>query len=172
MKHVKRGARYLRVCAPSSSEREGGSWSRAHGGRWNPKAEFGALYLSATIETARASAEKHVRDLFGDAISIYDLAPKARPELHVLEVQEHRFVDAVTDAGIAELKLPKTFPRNSRHAPCQDAARAAYEAGEAGIAARSAAYPTGEELAIFERFIATLTALRERVEFPDWFEAT
>jgi hypothetical protein len=84
-------------------------------------------------------------------------------------------VDAVTDRGLASLELPTTYPLDARgkvipHTTCQPLSQRAWDAGEPGIACRSAAGTApkdGEELALFAR--------RHRLRgqsakpFVDWF---
>lgn len=170
MKHVRRGGEYLRVCNGAWRDPSDTTYARAKGGRWNPRGEFGALYLNANVETARANALRHIRDLFGSSVTIYDLLPSARPALQVYAVKDRAFVDAVTSVGIAALHLPKNFPHNLRHKPCQDAARRAYAAREAGVASRSAVFDAGEELAIFDTFVMRIATKGERRAFDAWYE--
>ena len=86
-----------------------------------------------------------------------------------------RYVDAVSARGLASLDLPPTLPAGrARPAVGRSAARpigaAAWEAGEPGIACRSAAPgapPGGEELALFDRGCACAAAGRQR--FERWY---
>lgn len=142
------------------------------GGRWNPPASFPVVYLCASLEVARANVH---RKLSGQPYGPEDLDPEAAPVLVATPVREDSFVDAVTDAGCASLGLPKSYPRTSRgrwigHERCQPIGQAAWDAGEPGIAARSAASGAprrGEELAFFTRR-RRLRAVRT-LGFDDWF---
>lgn len=68
-------------------------------------------------------------------------------------------MDAVTDNGLKSLELPASYPLDAGgetvpHDACQPIGQRAWEAGEPGIACRSAAPaapPSDEELAYFGR---------------------
>lgn len=174
MNHVRRGGEYYRVCDPSWADPSDTSYSKQQGGRWNPgdagsRPGFGALYLSATIDGARENAHRHVRSLFGTAVSIDDLNPAALPDVQHYEVTDEEFLDAVTPAGIAQLGLAATYPMDIPHPPCQGIAAAAYAAGDHGVAALSAVAPTEEELVIFDRSVPLLAVKRIRRTFEEWF---
>jgi hypothetical protein len=86
-------------------------------------------------------------------------------------VPEDRYLNAITEAGLRDLGLPKTYPLDSRrrivpHSRCQRIGLRAWEAGLPGIAARSAAVRTGEELGYFGRRKLRRGAVRL---FEDWF---
>ena len=85
-------------------------------------------------------------------------------------VPEDRYVNAVTDAGLRDLGLPKTYPLDSRRRlvpwrRCQPIGMRAWEAGLPGVAARSAR-AEGEELAYFGRRKLRRGAVRA---FDQWF---
>jgi hypothetical protein len=88
-------------------------------------------------------------------------------------VPEDRYLNAVTDAGLRDLGLPKTYPLDSRRRVvpwrrCQPIGLRAWDAGLPGVAARSATAIGGEELAYFAR----RRLRRGRVTpFGDWFWA-
>jgi len=168
LRRVTREGTYLRVCSPRWDDPSDTTYSKLHGGRWNPPGEFGALYLNADIGCARANAERHVHDLFGEGISIFDLLPDVQPDLQEYAITSTRFVDAANEAGIRELALPKRFPDVTQKV-CQSIARTAYASGESGIAAKSAAHPSSEELAIFDMFVKRLAKKRRRLAFGDWY---
>lgn len=84
-----------------------------------------------------------------------------------------RYVDLVTAAGVEAAGLPARFPFGVGWEPCQDVARRAYAAKEAGIAARSSSEcgPSdwiGEELAVFDR-AAQPRARGTRRPFTSWY---
>jgi hypothetical protein len=172
MRHLRRGGEYLRVADPSWADPLDGGYAAIVGGRWNPPASFPVVYLCASLEVARANVH---RKLSGHPYGPEDLDPDAAPVLVATRVREDAFVDAVSDAGCRSLGLPKTYPRDSRgrtigHQRCQPIGQAAWDAGEPGIAARSAAPRTsrrGEELAFFPRR-RRLRAGRT-LRFDDWF---
>jgi hypothetical protein len=147
--------------------------ARHHGGRWNPAGAFGTTYLNASRSVARAQV-RHKLEPRG--IRPEDLDPGQGPTLVHTEIPAGRYVDAVTERGLAALGLPASYPLDAAgtvvpHRACQPIGQRAREAGEPGIACHSAA-PTapagGEELAYFGR-----RRLRvERVErFADWYWA-
>jgi RES domain len=172
MRHIRRGGEYLRVADPDWDDPFDGGYAAIFGGRWNPPASFPVVYLCASVEVARANVH---RKLSGQPYGPEDLDPETAPLLVATRVREDAFVDAVTDAGCASLGLPATYPRTSSgrligHRRCQPIGRAAWDAGEPGIAARSAARGAergGEELAFFPRR-RRLRATRT-VPFEDWF---
>jgi len=148
--HVTRGGLYYRVCDPTWANPADTSYAKRHGGRWNPPGEFGALYLNRTVDVAAANARRSLYQQFGDAVTFDDLQPSMLPYLLHVAVDEHAFVDACSDRGLEALHLPASYPTGCEHDVCQTIGRAAKDAGEAGVAARSAARPNGEELAIFD----------------------
>ena len=50
-----------------------------------------------------------------------DLDPDAGPVLVHTDVPDERYVDAVSDAGLAALGLPNTYPRDERGKPVSHA---------------------------------------------------
>lgn len=170
MPRIKRGGTYYRVCDPSWKNPADTSWSKRKGGRWNPQGEFGALYLNATIDAAAANARRSIRLEFGNAITFTDLRENQRPQIQSYAVQEHDFVDAVTSAGIAALGLPNTYPAKCGHHRCRQIGQEAYAADETGIACKSAAAPTQEELAIFDSHADIAAPVpRSRKSFSKWY---
>ncbi|HET6171165.1 MAG TPA: RES family NAD+ phosphorylase [Gaiellales bacterium] len=172
MRHLGRGGTYLRVVDPAWTDPLDASFSRRAGGRWNPPGSFAALYLCRDVETARANAR---RLLDGQPFTFDDLLPERLPALVEAEVPQARYVDAVSARGLASLDLPPTYPLDGRgrviaHRRCQAIGRAAWEAGEPGVACRSAAPgapPDGEELALFDRGLRLKPGRRRR--FERWY---
>jgi hypothetical protein len=85
-------------------------------------------------------------------------------------VIETDFVDAVNRIAVEALGLGASYPRAIPHPPCQGIAAAAYAAGEHGIAVLSAVGMTDadEELVVFDRDVAAITAKGRRLDFGDW----
>jgi RES domain-containing protein len=167
---ILRGGRYFRLCKPDWIDCSDTSFSKVHGGRWNSSGSFGALYLSATVEVAAANAREWHRDR---AIKLFDLRPDRRPQLESFRVSERRFVDAVSDDGIAGLKMPKSYPFGVDWKQCQPIGKRAYEAGLPGVACRSAAEARldswlGEELALFDSAPRAQRVGRRR-RFDEWY---
>jgi RES domain-containing protein len=164
---VEREGDYCRVCKPDWLDCGDTSYAKIAGGRWNPKGEFGALYLNATREVAAAQARhQHV----GRAIKLFDLRPERRPELAWFLVPRITVVDAVSDDGILALGLPATYPLDVPWSACQTIARRGYPA-YGGLAARSAAearpgFIVGEELAVFDTLRLHST---RRDPFSTWY---
>ncbi len=82
------------------------------------------------------------------------------------------FIDIVTDDGIAEAKLPVTYPFEADYAQCRSIGTSAYDDGAPGIACRSHAECTaasfvGEELAVFDRYEPPLAG--KRLSFERWY---
>jgi hypothetical protein len=170
MRHARRGGSYLRVADPEWSDPLSGEYSRVRGGRWNLPEGFDVVYLNRDIDVARAQVRRKLAPL---AIGPEDLDPARGPVLVATEVPEAPYVDAVSEAGLRSLGLPETYPQDGDgdivdHATCQPIGTEAKEAGEPGVAARSAAeVPSpGEELAYFggEQLEPV-----ERRGFAEWF---
>ena len=173
MRHIRRGGRYFRVADPHWEDPLDGSYARERGGRWNPPQSFPVVYTARSVATARANVYRLLVDLpYGPE----DLEPASAPVLVTTEVPTDRYVDAVTVRGLASLALPESYPvdaTGARVGPerCEAIGQSAWDAGEPGIACRSAA-PTapsrGEELAYFERSGRRLRA-DSTTPFEDWF---
>lgn len=115
------------------------SFAQRTGGRWNPPGSWPTLYLSRDLDTARAQIS---RLLEGTPVSPDDLADDAYDLLAVV-LPAANVVDVVTDAGVAGVGLPATYPRDAAgqlvpHAACQRIAQGAHASGADGIEARSA----------------------------------
>lgn len=171
LRSVLRSGTYYRVVAPDWVNPADTSYSKERGGRWNPPNEFGALYLNATVAVAAANARaQHA----GRAIKLFDLLPKARPELVTFLVPEVTVLDASTANGIVALGLARSFPYGVEWLPCQAIARTAHAARLDGVAARSHAEAketmvVGEELALFEESAKTLDKPQTRRSFAKWY---
>jgi hypothetical protein len=152
VKLLSRGGRYYRVVNPHWVDPLDPSYSKIFGGRWTPQGEFGALYLCATVDVAAANARWQHRYR---AIKLFDLRPEARPSLVMVNVPENPFLDVVTAAGVAALRLPRAYPFGVPRERCWPIARRAYAQRIPGIACRSNAEADttswiGEELALFD----------------------
>jgi RES domain-containing protein len=169
VRHVERGGSYYRVCKPGGTECADTAHSRLHGGRWNAPGEHGVLHLNRTVRMAALQAHDRFR---GEAHSLFDLRPERRPDLQAFEVERAAYVDAVTDSGLEALGLPPAYPEGAGWERCRPLGRAAFEAGERGIACRTACAgggdPDHEELALFDRG-SPLATPGERWPFARWF---
>lgn len=171
MRRVHREGVYYRVCDPQWSDCADTSFNRRQGGRWNPPGRFGALYLNASLEVAAANARANFA---GEMHLLHDLKPEFRPDLQEFGVPAADYVDAVTAEGVAQLGLPARYPARIGWRRCQAIGLAAYEAGELGVACRSAAEAeagswAGEELALFERGGTTGVRPGRRRRFARWY---
>jgi hypothetical protein len=175
---IRRGGPYLRVADPAWEDPLDGRHAANRGGRWNPPESFRVVYLCAAVDVARANV---YRKLAGQPYGPEDLRPGAGPVLVRTRVPEDRYLNAVTDAGLRDLGLPKTYPLDSRRRPvpwrrCQPIGLRAWEAGLPGVAARSAAAVDArarvsatspmEELAYFGQRKLRRGAVRP---FDEWF---
>jgi RES domain len=166
---IRRGGPYLRVADPGWDDPLDGRFAAERGGRWNPPESFPVVYLCHSMEVARANV---YRKLEGQPFGPEDLRPENGPVLVRTRVPEARYLNAVTDAGLRDLRLPSTYPLDSRRRPvpwrrCQPIGLRAWESGLPGISARSAA-SAGEELAYFGPRKLRRGAVRR---FEDWFWA-
>jgi hypothetical protein len=170
--HLVRVGRYLRVADPDWADPLDGSYAAVKGGRWNAEGSFPVVYLNRDVETARANVR---RLLAGQPFGIDDIEDNRRPALVHTDVPEAEHVDVVTDAGCTSVGLPASYPdeldgRPVEHPRCRPIGQDAWDAGEPGIACRSAApspWPAGEELAWFQR--AELLEVVEVMPFERWF---
>ncbi len=171
MRHIARGGRYVRVADPDWRDPLSGEHARRSGGRWNSPGSFDVIYLNASRSVARAQVRHRLEPR---GIRPEDLDPEQGPLLIQTDVPEDRFVDAVSDRGLASLGLPASYPvdpggSSISHAVCQPISQRAWDGGEPGIACRSAAQTApvgGEELAYFAR-----RPLRAQgaERFADWY---
>ena len=167
MRTIRRGGPYLRVAEPDWDDPLDGGYAAERGGRWNTPESFPVVYLCRSIEVARGNV---YRKLQAQPYGPEDLRPEAGPILVRTRVPEDRYLNAITDAGLRDIGLPKTYPLDSRrrivpHSRCQPIGLRAWEAVLSGIAARSAARQ-GEELAYFGRRKLRRGAVRS---FDQWF---
>jgi hypothetical protein len=160
----------LRVADPSWHDPLSGEYAHARGGRWNPPGAFGVVYLNASLEVARALVRSRLEDR---GIRPEDVLPEVGPVLIHTFVPEDDYVNAVTEGRLRALGLPASYPLDDRgslvpHSACQPIGQRAVDAGERGIACRSAtrdAPAHGEEFAYFghDRLRA-----RDTQPFTDW----
>jgi RES domain-containing protein len=173
MRRLARGGAYFRIADPGWADPLDASYSQARGGRWNPPGRFPVLYLNRDRRTSRANLQ---RKFAGRPYGPEMLDPAQAPVLIETVVDRADFVDAVTDEGCIDLGLPVTYPLDEKGNEvgwdrCRRIGREAWEAGEAGIACRSAATPdrTGEELALFPRAGRPAPSVVRRFAFNEWF---
>lgn len=172
MRRVRRKGRYYRVAEPGWQDPLDTSFSLRQGGRWNAPQSFPVLYLNGTEDVARAN----LRRLFaGRPYGPANLDPATAPHLIDVDLPEDEFVGVVSAAGIAAVGLPESYPDDGSGVPVSHSAtrpigRRAWDAGESGIAARSAAPGTrrsDEELALFDRGLDLAPARRRT--FSEWW---
>lgn len=171
MRHVERGGHYLRIAESGWRDPLSGKHSRESGGRWNAPGGFEVVYLNATVEVARAQVRRKLepRGIFPE-----DLDLDQGPDLIHTEVPKQSYVDACTERGLVSRGLPPSYPLDGGgedipHSTCQSIGQKAWDAGEAGIACRSAASAPekGEELAYFSR--DRKLSVKQREPFARWY---
>jgi hypothetical protein len=165
LRTIRREGPYLRVADPAWDDPLDGRYAAELGGRWNPPQSFPVVYLTSSVAVARAYV---FHKLEGQPYGPEDLLEG--PVLVRTRLPEDRYVNAVTDAGLRDLGLPKSYPLDSRRRlvpwhRCQPLGLRAWEDGHPGIAARSAR-ARGEELAYFGHRKLRKGAIRR---FQDWF---
>ncbi len=170
-RHAARGGCHFRVADPEWTDPLDGSYSKVAGGRWNPPGAFPVVYLMSGLRGARALVASR---LAGQPFGPEDLDPEKAPVLIDTDVAEAEFVDLVSDRGLIAAGLPATYPKRKGRpvewAECQPIGQRAYDAGEPGLAVRSALPgldASDEELAWFQR--RSRLALRRRRAFAEWF---
>jgi hypothetical protein len=171
---LRRGGSYNRLAEPDWTDPLDTSYSRQHGGRWNPPGSFGVLYLNRDLRMARLQV---VHKLSGHPYGVEDLDEAEQHDLVDVEVAEREWLDCVTAAGLEAVGLPVTYPRHRngrpvQHADCQPVGQAAFDDRRPGIACRSAvmgASPTDEELGVFDRDVGASVQMTGRHPFADWF---
>ncbi|HTY77420.1 MAG TPA: RES family NAD+ phosphorylase [Candidatus Bathyarchaeia archaeon] len=174
MRRVQRGGAYFRIADVEWADPLSAAYSVASGGRWNPPGSCPVLYLNRDLQTSRANlARKFVGLPYGPEM----LDPARAPVLIQTTVRNAEFVDAVTDDGCIDLGLPVTYPLDEAGNEvgwdrCQPIGRRAWDAGESGIACRSAATHdrAGEELALFVRTGDLALPIDRRLSFDEWFQ--
>lgn len=174
---IRRGGAYNRLAEPSWTDPLDTSYSKQHGGRWNPPGSFGVLYLNRDLHMARLQVQHKLR---GQPYGVEDLGEDEQHDLVNVEVGERDWLDCVTMPGLEAVGLPATYPRHPngrpvRHADCQPVGKAAFDDGRPGTACRSAAggaTPADEELAVFDRDADTAVRMTGRQPFAEWFWGT
>jgi RES domain len=171
---IRRGGAYNRLAEPGWVDPLETSYSREHGGRWNPPGAFGCLYLNRDLRVARLQVQ---HKLSGQPYGVEDLDPDEQHDLVHVHVDERAWLDCVSAAGLEAVRLPATYPRHAngrpvRHETCRPIGRAAFAAGRPGVACRSAARGASaadEELAVFDRVVGTAVQITARQAFSEWF---
>jgi|SRR2546422_10599873 len=174
MRRVRRGGAYFRIADPNWPDPLDASYSVARGGRWNPPGSFPVLYLNRDVHTSRANLRRRFAGLpYGPEL----LRPEQTPLLVETTVAEADYVDVITDEGCREVGLPTTYPVDTHgheidRGRCQEIGSRAWQAGERGIACRSAATHdrSGEELALFRREGESPLPVNRRLTLREWFQ--
>ncbi len=165
------GGAYLRVADANWADPLDSTFAQAAGGRWNAPNAHPVLYLNTDEQTARANVRAKFEGLpYGPE----DLDPADAPHLVEVDVPHGEVCELRTDAGLAQLHLPTTYPLTAdgsivAWAACQPIGAQVYEAGLDGIACRSAAPGGDEELAWFPQPGRPEVKAGPRREFPDWY---
>lgn len=153
MRSTSIGGEYFRVAEADWSNPLDASFSmQDNGQRWNPPS-VSCLYLNTDEETARANVSKLYDGLpYGPG----DFDPATAPLLVGVYIPDGQAADAYTDAGLAALGLPATYPYYANgalipHAICQPIGQSVFDAGLDGVDCRSAVPGGTRELAWFPR---------------------
>jgi RES domain-containing protein len=175
-RHLQQGGRFTRVADPAWADPLDPSYARRKGGRWNPPQSFGVVYLCADVATARANV---ARLFAGLPYGPEDLEPDRAPQLVEVDLTTESYVDAVTNAGLRALQLPTSYPvepdgTSVPHRVCQPIGQRLYDAGELGIASRSAAPGAshGRELSWFAQPDRPALIVHARRRFETWYFAS
>ena len=147
------GRVWLRVADPDWTDPLDPRWAERAGGRWNAPGSFRTLYLNADVHTARLQLVALLR---GSPVEVEDLADDAYVLAAATLPRDQTCADARTDAGLAALGLPASYPRDEAgrtvgHAVCQAVGGDVQARGLRGVLCRSATTTDGEgrELAWF-----------------------
>jgi len=150
---LEEGRVWLRVARPSWIDPLDASHAARRGGRWNPPDSFPTLYLNADLETAKLQI---VRMLDGYPADIDDLEDDAYTLVAATLPRKQVCADAVRDAGLRTLGLPRSYPLDDGDAPvprttCQRVGADVHAVGLRGVLCRSAitADGRGREVAWF-----------------------
>lgn len=171
---VRQHGEFFRVARPEWLDKIDTSVSADHGGRWNPPASFGVLYLNADIVVARANTNRLYE---GRPYGLDDFQPSELPVLVIVEIPADNYVDALSDEGLDAVGLPPSYPLQApggdvvAHHRCQHIGQTVFQDGELGIACRSAATRGGEgaELAWFHQEGRDLPAVLAVRPFDQWY---
>lgn len=117
--------------------------SRRLGGRFNPRGEFGALYVSLDSATARAELKRRAART---GVAPEDLLPRV---LLVVVVELGRVLDLGDPEERARWGLDEGSLAGDDHRPCQEVGRAARREGYEAILYPSVARPRGTNLVVF-----------------------
>jgi len=143
-----------------------GTYAKERGGRWNPPASFPTLYTSCTEAVAIANLQHKHRGL---SFQPWELAEEHQPDLYALHVDQDRLVDVVSASGLAGIDLPATYPDKIGHSVTQPIGARLHGERYAGVWCRSAADPTGQEVALFLDHAATPSVAGPARRFAEWF---
>ncbi len=145
-----------------------GTYAQREGGRWNPPGSFPVLYTSCTEAVAIANLRHRYR---GSPFQPWELDEADQADLYGLDVDQDRLVDAVSNAALAGIGLPSTYPDNVGHEITRPIGARLYAETNAGVWCRSAADRTGEEVALFvdEDHAAIPTVAGPPQRLWEWF---
>jgi hypothetical protein len=171
---IEKGGTWYRVADPDWVDPLDGSYSRAHGGRWNAPGSFDVLYLARDHHCARTYV---LHKLEGLPYGPEDLKDDTAPQLVVIEVPDGLYADAISDDGLLQCGLPPSYPLDASGQPvpwdlCQPVGQRANDEGLDGVACRSAsrkAANTDEELAHIPRASRAPLRAGTTKSFSDWF---
>lgn len=118
-----------------------------HGGRWNPKESFDALYLATPLTSCLAELRRMAN---GQGLEVVDLLRGRRlRELHTIEVRDAQVLDLRESTALARVGLEPSDIADDDWSGCQAIGQAAHFLGLGGILAPSAT-GVGNVFAAFE----------------------
>lgn len=167
------GGEWLRLADPGWADPLDPTYAPVFGARWTPVGGPPTLYFNADLATARANVR---RLCAGYSIVPEDLDDENGYVLVTARLPRAvRVADAHTDAGLAALSLPATYPVGADGSPishdvCRPIGQRIFDAGMEGVHCRSAATPdgSGRELGWFPP-PGTRARRRATRRFGDWY---
>ncbi len=143
-----------------------GTFAQRDGGRWNPPGSFPVLYTSCSRDVATANLQHKYQ---GRSFQPWELAEDDQEDLYELEIHQDGLIDVVTDAGVAGVGLPTKYPSGIGYATTQPIGLRLHREHRPGIWCRSAAFPTGQEVALFPDHAAPPRPIGAPQRLRDWF---
>lgn len=170
------GHEWWRIANPARKDALDPSYAARYGGRWNLPDRFPTLYFNEDIVTARLNLRLFIRSWPYEPEELRDdngplLVGATLP-------RDQRVADVHSRKGVASVKLPATYPLDSRgklvpHTRCQKIGQEAKVRGLRGVRCRSARAPdgAGRELAWFPVTTRSRARRMTTLAFEKWFWA-
>lgn len=140
--------------------------SMRRGGRWNAPGSFPVVYTSCSIDVAVANLWRRYE---GEVAQPWDESEEEQADLYEIQIDQDGLVDIASPAGIAGVGLPSTYPSNVPRTTTQPIGRRLHREGRPGVWCRSAALPSGQEVALFTEFASPMTVRIPPKRLWEWF---